>query len=132
MSARQPVYIGTDGGATTSKIAGVWEDETTVSTELLQRSTNSHLGPEALVSGWVEAITEYLDQNALTWEQVLTVADQAQYLAKRSGANAWASVSFSESASAAQLRLKPEESLAKWIADDAVTVETSGSSPAQV
>jgi glucokinase len=70
MSAGQPVYIGADGGATTSKIAGVWQDGTTVSTSLLQRPTNSHLGPEAVVRGWVEAIAEYLAQNALTWNQV--------------------------------------------------------------
>lgn len=73
MSAGKPVYIGTDGGATTSKIAGVWEDGTTVSTALLQRSTNSHLGPEALVSAWVAAVAEYLEMNALAWDQVAGV-----------------------------------------------------------
>lgn len=70
MSAAQPVYIGTDGGATMSKVGGVWGDGTTVSTELLQRPTNAQLGPEAVVQGWVEAITEYLEQNGLTWEQI--------------------------------------------------------------
>ena len=35
MSAAQPVYIGTDGGATTSKIGGVWGDGTAISTTLL-------------------------------------------------------------------------------------------------
>jgi glucokinase len=70
MSARQCVYIGTDGGATTSKIAGVWEDGSTVSTNLLQRATNSQMGPSAVVRGWVESITEYLGENALTWDQV--------------------------------------------------------------
>jgi len=70
MSADQPVYIGTDGGATMSKVGGVWSDGTTVSTGLLQRPTNAHLGPEAAVQGWAAAITEYLDQNGLTWDQV--------------------------------------------------------------
>src|SRR5919108_1166982 len=70
MSAQQPVYIGTDSGATTSKIGGVWGDGTAISVGLLQRPTNSHLGPEAVVRGWVEAITEYLEQNGLTWDQV--------------------------------------------------------------
>jgi glucokinase len=70
MSAERPVYIGTDGGATTSKIGGVWGDGATVSTRLLQRPTNSRQGPEAVVRGWVEAITEYLAENGLRWEQV--------------------------------------------------------------
>jgi glucokinase len=70
MRAAQPVYIGTDGGATTSKVGGVWGDGTTVSTTLLQRPTQAQLGPEAVVGGWVEAITAYLDQNELTWDQV--------------------------------------------------------------
>ena len=66
---------------------------------------------------------------ALTWEQVMTVADQAQYLAKRSGANAWVSVSVAAGASAAQLRTSPEESLGRWVADGTVTVETSPNCP---
>jgi glucokinase len=70
MSAERPVYIGTDGGATTSKVGGVWDDGTTVSTKLLQRPTNSEGGPGAVVAGWVAAITDYLAQNGLTWDQV--------------------------------------------------------------
>jgi glucokinase len=69
MNSRK-IYIGTDSGATTSKIGGVWEDGTTVSTKLLQRPTHSQLGPDAVVQGWVEATSEYLAQNNLTWEQV--------------------------------------------------------------
>jgi len=64
------VYIGTDGGATTSKIAGVWYDGTTVSTDLLQRPTGGEGGPEAVVAGWVAAVGEYLAANRLTWRQV--------------------------------------------------------------
>src|SRR5512139_1359911 len=64
------VYIGTDGGATTSKVGGVWGDGSTISTKLLQSSTNSKAGPEAVVRSWVEAITNYLSANGLTWEQV--------------------------------------------------------------
>jgi len=70
MSAAQPVYIGTDGGATTSKIGGVWGDGTTISTTLLQRPTGADMGPEAVVRGWVEAIGAYLEQNGLAWDQV--------------------------------------------------------------
>jgi glucokinase len=64
------IYIGTDGGATTSKVAGVWSDGSTISTKLLQSSTNSTQGPETVVRSWVEAIDTYLSKNALTWEQV--------------------------------------------------------------
>ena len=64
------IYIGTDGGATTSKVGGVWSDGSTISTKLLQSSTNSAQGPEAVVRSWVEAIDTYLSKNGLTWEQV--------------------------------------------------------------
>ncbi len=64
------IYIGTDGGATTSKVGGVWSDGSTISTKLLQSPTNSERGPEAVVRSWVEAINIYLSQNDLTWEQV--------------------------------------------------------------
>lgn len=70
MRVVKPIYIGTDGGATMSKIGGVWADGSTISTELLQRPTNAQLGPEAVVRGWVAAINEYLVQNGLSWENV--------------------------------------------------------------
>jgi glucokinase len=70
MDTSQSVFIGTDGGATTSKVGGVWGDGTTVSNTLLQRPTNAHLGPEAVVQGWVEAISAYLEQHGLVWDQV--------------------------------------------------------------
>lgn len=70
MHNKRAVYIGTDSGATTSKIGGVWEDGTIISTKLLQRPTNSQDGPEAVVQGWVAAINEYLQQNELVWDQV--------------------------------------------------------------
>ena len=71
--SNQQIYIGTDSGATTSKIGAVWSDGTTVSTKLLQRPTNSHLGTEAVVQSWVEAIGEFLEQNSLTWDQIAGV-----------------------------------------------------------
>jgi glucokinase len=70
MAAERHVYIGTDGGATTSKVGGVWGDGTIVSTRLLQRPTRSQDGPGAVVEGWVASITEYLQHNGLTWDQV--------------------------------------------------------------
>jgi glucokinase len=73
MNAGRSVYIGTDGGATTSKVGGVWGDGTAVSTRLLQTPTNARQGPDAVVHGWVEGISEYLTQNGLAWEQVQAV-----------------------------------------------------------
>lgn len=70
MSAERPVYIGTDGGATTSKVGAVWADGTPVSTRLLQRPTGAAQGPQAVVRGWVDGIGEYLRQNGLAWDQV--------------------------------------------------------------
>jgi glucokinase len=68
--APRHVYIGTDGGATTSKIGGVWADGSTVSTKLLQRPTNAHLGPDETIRGWVDAIDGYLAGNDLAWADV--------------------------------------------------------------
>jgi glucokinase len=73
MSTGRLVYIGTDGGATTSKVGGVWGDGAPVSTRLLQRPTSAREGPEAVVRGWVEAITDYLGQNGLAWDRVAGV-----------------------------------------------------------
>ncbi len=64
------IYIGTDGGATTSKVGGVWSDGTTISTKLLQSTTNSAHGPDAVVHSWVDAISRYLVQHELTWERI--------------------------------------------------------------
>jgi glucokinase len=68
--AQRLVFVGTDGGATTSKTGAVWADGTTVSTRLLQRPTGSAEGPLAVVHGWVEGITGYLGQNDLDWDRV--------------------------------------------------------------
>jgi len=70
MTTTQNIFIGTDSGATTSKVGGVWADGTTISTKLLQRPTQSQNGPDAVVHSWVEAITEFLGQNNLAWGQV--------------------------------------------------------------
>lgn len=64
------IYIGTDCGATTSKVGGVWEDGSTISTKVLQSPTHSTDGPEAVVCNWIKAIDLYLTQNDLLWEQV--------------------------------------------------------------
>ncbi len=70
MKIDRSVFIGTDSGATTSKIGGVWSDGTPVSTRLLQHPTHASDGPEVVIQGWVEGVTEYLGQNGLTWDSV--------------------------------------------------------------
>src|SRR5687767_8653739 len=70
MNTKQPIYIGTDSGATTSKVGGIWGDGSAISTKLLQQPTDAQLGPKAVVHSWVEAITGYLKQNSLDWDQV--------------------------------------------------------------
>ncbi|MEZ4387204.1 MAG: ROK family protein [Candidatus Krumholzibacteriia bacterium] len=64
------IYIGTDGGATTSKVGAVRSDGTPVSTRLLQSATGATQGPDAVVRGWVEAVDAYLRQHGLDWDQV--------------------------------------------------------------
>jgi len=73
MSANRQVYLGTDSGATTSKVGGVWPDGTTISTKLYQQPTGTQHGTGAVVDGWVAAISEFLSQNNLTWDQVAGV-----------------------------------------------------------
>ena len=64
------IFIGTDSGATTSKIAAVRESGEAVTTKLLQRPTNSQNGTAAVVAAWISAINEFLAQNNLQWPQV--------------------------------------------------------------
>lgn len=66
----QDIYLGTDSGATTSKTAGVFADGTPISSELAQSSTNSQLGTEAVVQGWIEGAEKFLARHGFTWEQV--------------------------------------------------------------
>jgi glucokinase len=68
--ASREVFLGTDGGATTSKVGAVWADGRAVSTRLLQRPTNSEAGPEAVVVGWARSIADYLLENGLNWDDV--------------------------------------------------------------
>jgi glucokinase len=66
----KPIYLGTDSGATTSKTTGVWEDGTPISLDLAQSSTNSQLGTEVVIAGWMEGLEKFLQTNQLEWEQV--------------------------------------------------------------
>jgi predicted NBD/HSP70 family sugar kinase len=66
----EKIFLGTDSGATTSKIAAVWENGEAVSTKLLQRPTNALSGRDAVIAAWISAINEFLAQNHLQWPQV--------------------------------------------------------------
>ncbi len=67
------IFIGTDSGATTTKVAAVWENGEAVSTKILQRTTDSHMGREGVIKGWIGTIGEFLETNNLTWAQVAGV-----------------------------------------------------------
>jgi predicted NBD/HSP70 family sugar kinase len=67
------IFIGTDSGATTSKIAAILENGEAVSTKLLQRPTNAQNGRDAVITAWISAINEFLVQNQLQWPQVAGV-----------------------------------------------------------
>jgi glucokinase len=69
-TTKNQLFIGTDCGATTSKIGGVWADGKTISRKLLQVPTNSQEGPGAVVAAWIDAIDRYLGANGLGWKQV--------------------------------------------------------------
>lgn len=66
----QDIYIGTDSGATTSKTAGVFADGTPITYDLAQSSTNSQLGTEAVVKGWIEGVEKFLAQHKFSWDQI--------------------------------------------------------------
>jgi len=70
MSLRGAIFIGIDGGATTSKIAAVRGDGTAVTMDLLQRPTGSEGGTQGVIRAWIGAIGEFLEQNDLAWERV--------------------------------------------------------------
>ncbi len=70
MSTTPSVYIGTDSGATMSKVGAVWADGTTVSTKLQQAPTNFQEGPQSVIAGWIAAIDKFLAANQLAWDQV--------------------------------------------------------------
>jgi len=64
------IFIGTDSGATTSKIAAVRENGEAITTRIPQRPTNAQGGREAVISGWITSIGDFLGQNHLQWPQV--------------------------------------------------------------
>ena len=71
--ATKGIYIGTDSGATMSKVGGVWADGTTISTKLSQQPTNFQQGPAAVLKGWIDAVDKFLSDNGLEWVDVHAV-----------------------------------------------------------
>ena len=67
------VFIGTDSGATTTKLCAVWENGEPVSNKVLQRSTSSENGREAVIASWIAGVGDFLAQNNLQWSQVAGV-----------------------------------------------------------
>jgi glucokinase len=66
----EKVFIGTDSGATTTKLCAVWENGDPVSHKVLQRSTNSEKGRAAVIASWIAGVSDFLAQNNLQWSQV--------------------------------------------------------------
>lgn len=73
MNSTQPIFIGTDSGATTTKFCAVYENGEQVSTKVLQQPTNSQRGREGVVAGWIAGVGEFLAQNSIQWSQVAGV-----------------------------------------------------------
>jgi len=69
----QMIFIGTDSGATTTKISAVRQNGDAVSTKVLQRPTNAQDGREAVISGWIAGIGDFLAENKMQWAQVAGV-----------------------------------------------------------
>ena len=67
------IFVGTDSGATTTKLCAVWENGEPVSNKVLQRSTNSENGRGAVIASWIAGVSDFLAQNNLQWSQVAGV-----------------------------------------------------------
>jgi glucokinase len=64
------IFIGTDSGATTSKVGAVRADGSPISLKLSQKPTDAQKGKEAILSGWLAAAETFLAENGLDWQQV--------------------------------------------------------------
>lgn len=67
---KHAIYIGTDSGATTTKIAAVRQDGEPVAQTLLQRPTESGTGRAGVVDGWIRAVEAFLELHSFTWSDV--------------------------------------------------------------
>jgi len=69
----EPIFIGTDSGATTTKFSAVRHNGEAVSTKVLQWPTNAQNGRTAVINGWMAGINDFLAGNRLAWAQVAGV-----------------------------------------------------------
>lgn len=65
---------------------------------------------------------------ALGWEQVVGLADQALYFAKRAGANGWVGLSAADAATVEQLQHRSVDDLVRAVAGGAIVAESSAAS----
>lgn len=70
---REIIYIGTDSGATTTKIAAVRSNGEPLAQEVLQRPTQSAAGRIGVIDGWIRAIDAFLAAHGFSWEKVAGV-----------------------------------------------------------
>jgi predicted NBD/HSP70 family sugar kinase len=70
MGEEHMVFIGTDSGATTSKVGGVRKDGSPISLKLSQKPTDAQKGKDAVLSGWIAAAETYLGENGMGWQHV--------------------------------------------------------------
>jgi predicted NBD/HSP70 family sugar kinase len=69
----QKIFIGTDSGATTTKLCAVWESGEPVSSRVLQRATPSDQGRDAVIASWIAGVDDFLAQHQLSWPQIAGV-----------------------------------------------------------
>lgn len=69
----EKIFIGTDSGATTTKIAAVRGDGEPVAEEVLQRPTESAAGRAGVIDGWIRAIDAFLAAHDFSPEQIAGV-----------------------------------------------------------
>lgn len=67
---KEQIYIGTDSGATTTKIAAVRSDGETLGEDVVQRPTESAAGRSGVIAGWIGAMEDYLASQDLAWSDV--------------------------------------------------------------
>jgi len=67
---QEPIFIGIDSGATTSKIGGIRADGSTITLKLRQSRTNAANGTDAVIKGWIEGTAGFLEEHGLSWSQV--------------------------------------------------------------
>jgi glucokinase len=70
---KEKIFIGTDSGATTTKIAAVRGDGEPVAEEVLQRPTESAAGRAGVIEGWIRAIDAFLAAHDLSRDQIAGV-----------------------------------------------------------